>query len=106
MARMARIVTRLTHELATTPRPIKIKLTPDTVVATRGKDALVDDNCYVEPAQKIVTDEERQKVEMALLTVWGMGCPNCAARVRNSLLSLRGVVDVCVDHTVGIAGVV
>ena len=66
----------------------------------------MDDNCYVEPAQKIVTDEERQKVEMALLTVWGMGCPNCAARVRNSLLSLKGVVNACIDHTVGIAGVV
>ena len=66
----------------------------------------MDDNCYVEPVQKIVTDEERQKVEMALLTVWGMRCPNCAARVRNSLLSLSGVVNVCIDHTVGIAGVV
>lgn len=66
----------------------------------------MDDNCYVEPVQKIVTDEERQKVEMALLTVWGMGCPNCAARVRNSLLSLNGVVSACVDHIAGIAGVV
>jgi len=65
----------------------------------------VDDNCYVEPAQKIVTDEERQKVEMVLLTVWGMGCPNCAARVCNSLLSLKGVVNAYVDHTAGIAGV-
>jgi len=66
----------------------------------------VDDNCYVEPAQKIVTDEERQKVEMALLTVWGMGCPNCAARVRNSLLSLYGVIEAYVDHVFGMAQVV
>ena len=65
----------------------------------------MNDNCYVEPIQKIVADEERQKVEMAFLTVWGMGCPNCAARVRNSLLSLNGVVNAFVDHNTGMAGV-
>lgn len=65
----------------------------------------MDDNCYVEPVQKIITEEERQKVEMALLTVWGMGCPNCAARVRNSLLSLNGVVSADVDHIAGTARV-
>ncbi len=43
---------------------------------------------------------------MALFTVWGMGCANCAARVRNSLLSLSGVVNVCIDHNAGVAGVV
>jgi len=65
----------------------------------------MDDNCYVEPVQKIITEEERQKVEMALLTVWGMGCPNCAARVRNSLLSLNGVVSADVDQIAGTARV-
>lgn len=65
----------------------------------------MNDTCYVEPIQKIVADEERQKVEMAFLTVWGMGCPNCAARVRNSLLSLNGVVNAFVDHITGMAGV-
>jgi copper chaperone CopZ len=35
-----------------------------------------------------------------------MGCPNCAARVRNSLISLKGVVDAEVDHTIGMAEVV
>lgn len=63
----------------------------------------MDDNCYVEPVQKIATEEERQKVEMALLAVWGMGCPNCAARVRNSLLTLNGVVNADVDHVNGLA---
>ncbi len=66
----------------------------------------MDDNCYVESVQKIATAEERQTVEMVLFSIWGMGCPNCAARVRNSLLSLNGVVSACVNHTAGIAGVV
>jgi copper chaperone CopZ len=65
----------------------------------------MDDNCYVEPIQKTATADESRNIEMALLTVWGMGCPNCEARVRNSLLSLDGVVNAYVDHTAGIAGV-
>lgn len=65
----------------------------------------MDDNCQVVPIQKTITAEERRNIEMALLTVWGMGCPNCETRVRNSLLSLNGVVYAYVDHTAGIAGV-
>lgn len=65
----------------------------------------MEENCHVEPLQKNVTDAERQKVQMTLLTVWGMGCPNCAARVRNSLLSLNGVVYAYVDHNAGVASV-
>ncbi len=66
----------------------------------------MDENCHVEPLQKTATSEEQQTTTSALLAVWGMGCPNCAARVRNSLLSLKGVVDAKVDHTIGIAEVV
>ncbi|HLA96845.1 MAG TPA: heavy-metal-associated domain-containing protein [Anaerolineales bacterium] len=66
----------------------------------------MDENCYVEPIQKNATAEERQKIEKALFVVWGMGCPNCAARVRNSLLLLNGVVNAYVDHTAGVAGVI
>jgi hypothetical protein len=53
----------------------------------------MDDNCHVDPVQKTPTVEERQKVQTILLIVRGMGCPNCAARVRNSLLALNGVID-------------
>ena len=66
----------------------------------------MDENCHVEPLQKTATAEEQQTTTSALLTVQGMGCPNCAARVRNSLLSLKGVVDAEVDHTIGMAEVV
>jgi copper chaperone CopZ len=34
-----------------------------------------------------------------------MGCPNCAARVRNSLLGLKGVTEADVDHLTGTADV-
>jgi len=75
-------------------------------VAIRQKGRpLVDDNCYVEPIHKTITAAERRNIEMALLSVWGMGCPNCAARVRNNLLSLNGVVNAYVDHIAGVAGV-
>ena len=63
------------------------------------------DTCHVEPIQKITTADEQKKIELALLAVSGMGCPNCANRVRNSLLSLYGVVDAYVDHAAGIAQV-
>jgi len=65
----------------------------------------MDDNCHVEPIQKVTTADEQKNIELALLSVSGMGCPNCANRVRNSLLSLYGVMDAYVDHAVGIAQV-
>ncbi len=65
----------------------------------------MEENCFVEPVQKTITAQERQNIETALLTVWGVGCPSCEARVRNSLLSLTGVVNAHVDRIAGIAGV-
>jgi copper chaperone CopZ len=41
-----------------------------------------------------------------IFTVWGMGCPHCATRVQNSLLSVYGVIDAYVDHLAGMAWVV
>ena len=66
----------------------------------------MDENCHVELLQKTATAEEQQTTTSALLAVWGMGCPNCAARVRNSLLALHGVINAEVDHTIGMAEVV
>jgi Cd2+/Zn2+-exporting ATPase len=42
---------------------------------------------------------------LALLGVTGMGCPTCATRVRNSLLSRPGVVWVEIDLFRGLAKV-
>jgi len=66
----------------------------------------MDEQCHVEPLQKVATDDERSKTPWTLLAVYGMGCPNCAARVRNSLLSLYGVIEAYVDHVFGMAQVV
>lgn len=62
-------------------------------------------NCHVEPVQKSATTEERATTATVVLEIVGMGCPNCAMRVRNSLVSLYGVVEAQVDHTEGIAKV-
>jgi copper chaperone CopZ len=63
------------------------------------------DNCHVDPIQKNASSEEREPVCSALLSVWGMGCPNCAMRIHNGLVKLEGVVDAYVDHHAGIAQV-
>jgi len=65
----------------------------------------MDENCHVEPLQKIATVEEQQATALIMLGVQGMGCPNCAARVRNSLLRLKGVTEADVDHLTGTADV-
>ena len=65
----------------------------------------MEENCHVEPIAKQPSLDEVQNVEVASLNVWGMGCQNCANRVRNSLVSLKGVVDARVDHNVGKAQV-
>ncbi|HLF26743.1 MAG TPA: heavy-metal-associated domain-containing protein [Anaerolineae bacterium] len=65
----------------------------------------MDENCHVEPLQKVATTDERSNTTWTLLAVYGMGCPNCANRVRNSLISVRGVLEAYVDHTRGSADV-
>ncbi|MBE2201371.1 MAG: cation transporter [Anaerolinea sp.] len=65
----------------------------------------MDENCEVKPQHKKTTAEEYQKTRLAMLVVTGMGCPNCAARVNNSLIALYGVTDVKVNHVIGSAQV-
>lgn len=59
---------------------------------------MMKSKCHVAPIQKLVTSEEQAKVKTISLAVWGMGCTNCAMRVRNSLISLHGVTEAAVDH--------
>lgn len=54
----------------------------------------MDETCYVEPLNKSTPADQLRKADLALMTIKGMGCQNCATRVRNSLLSLNGVYDV------------
>lgn len=60
-------------------------------------------DCHVEAINKESSSEERASVTDAWLTIRGMRCPNCAIRVRNSLLRLKGMVTVEVDHLSGFA---
>ena len=61
----------------------------------------MEHNCHVEPRERKFATAEYQKTDVALLAVSGMGCPTCAARVRNGLISLYGVTDVTVNHMTG-----
>jgi len=53
----------------------------------------MSDNCYGELIPKTALDHVIQNADRILLSISGMGCQNCAARVRNSLVSLEGVHD-------------
>ncbi len=61
--------------------------------------------CHVEPIEKPFREEDLEGAEVAYLRVLGMGCPRCATRVRNGLLSQQGVklADVFLEH--GVAAV-
>ncbi len=60
-------------------------------------------NCHVEPIQKDVSVEDQNAAQTVILTVWGLGCENCANRVRNSLLRLDGVVSAVIALAHGLA---
>jgi copper chaperone CopZ len=65
----------------------------------------MDETCHVEAIQKIVTVEEQQATALIRLVVHGMGCPNCAARVRNGLLALNGVTEADVEFNPNLVAV-
>ena len=66
----------------------------------------MDENCYVEPIYKnTASADELRNADSAVLAIWGMGCPNCAMRVHNSLLSLEGVFGVDVYLNMALAEV-
>ena len=66
----------------------------------------MDENCYVEPIYKSsVSATQLQNADSALLSVGGMGCENCATRVRNSLLAVEGVYGVDVYLNMALAEV-
>lgn len=65
----------------------------------------MDQNCHVEPIQKTVLDSVLKNADTTLLAVSGMGCLNCAARVRNGLVSLEGVHNAEIYLDTGLAEV-
>jgi len=63
----------------------------------------MEEQCHVEPIQKDASVDDLSEARIVGLTVRGMGCVNCATRVRNSLLALNGVVSADVDWERGLA---
>jgi len=57
-------------------------------------------NCSVDPMGKALDLKDLASAKAACLTVSGMGCQNCATRVRNSLLRIDGVhmVEIAVQE--------
>jgi copper chaperone CopZ len=51
------------------------------------------EDCEVGPGADRASEEVRARADMEYLAVAGMGCPNCANRVRNALLRIKGVLD-------------
>jgi copper chaperone CopZ len=62
-------------------------------------------NCQVEPLEKPLDQAALSTARAALMTISGMGCPRCAMRVRNGLLSLDGVLLADVNLERGVAAV-
>ena len=63
----------------------------------------MEEQCHVEPIQKVASVDELSEAHIAALAVSGMGCVNCGTRIRNSLLALDGVVSADVDWERGLA---
>lgn len=63
------------------------------------------ENCHVDPLEKPLDRAALAKATAAYVAVWGMGCPRCAMRVRNGLLSLEHVLfaDVFLEKGLAIA---
>lgn len=63
-------------------------------------------DCHVDPLEKNPTRVELEEEAIAMLYVWGMGCPNCVNRVRNSLVSLKGVIEANVSHVMSTSQII
>lgn len=61
------------------------------------------ENCYVEPVEKTLDRQAIESAVAAYLLIGGMGCSNCATRVRNGLLGLEGVFAAEVELEQGLA---
>jgi len=63
------------------------------------------EGCRVDRIERDVPPELLASADDVYLGVAGMGCANCANRVRNALLQVPGVIEAEVDHTAGLARV-
>lgn len=66
----------------------------------------MEGNCQVEPVEKPVSLGDYEEAMIVMLAVDGMGCPGCATLIRNSLISLDGVLEAHVYSDFQLAEVV
>lgn len=67
----------------------------------------MEEDCYVEPVYKDMPSvNQLENAQQVTLAVSGMGCPNCANRVHNKLISLDGVFGVDVYLHMALAVVI
>lgn len=64
------------------------------------------ENCHVEQLEKPIDITALENARTTFLSVAGMGCEHCAARVRNGLLLQEGVLYVKIGLETGSAAVV
>ena len=62
-------------------------------------------DCRHIPVAPRATSEERRNADLMDFGIAGMGCVNCANRIRNALLGVAGVVDVAIDLPAALARV-
>ena len=62
-------------------------------------------HCHVEPIEGGASEAQRRSARVTHLGLAGMGCPNCAHRIRNALLRTPGVVDAEIDLQASLATV-
>lgn len=53
--------------------------------------------CHVEPLEGAAGSADLDEARQYTLALAGLGCPNCANRVRNALLRTPGVLEVEID---------
>jgi copper chaperone CopZ len=64
-----------------------------------------DTDCHVDALEVHVDAEALERADTIFLAVGGLGCPNCAARVRNQLLRTEGVLAAELTHENSLARV-
>lgn len=66
----------------------------------------MDGNYHMVPVDKPASPGDCEEAMMVMLAVDGMGCPNCATRIRNSLIGLDGVLEAYVYQSLQLAEVI
>lgn len=69
------------------------------------RDRRKNGRCHVERIEEHADPEDLRRASVVVVRVDGLGCPNCANRVRNAILGTEGVVKAEVELATGRAKV-